>query len=365
MSLKYPPYAAKDYIDPSKEGMVIINSMNSMQLFIILFLIVLPGCGKHYISSRSPLRKSITTPKIVVSESNSSQSYARTSIHYKEDPIFTIFDAPFFYKHQIPKDGITYPQGDGVISHDAINEAITRIVDAVMADGLPLPGCSILRDSNFNYATKCGLLIVKLEAYPLVIKLFRETAHSFVQPLSKGLEPTSSFFMAGGSNRHITGLSRIPNRSHLLSIIENHPYWQSIVEIPRKWYWSPPEIDWLIIDGYHFKTAEHLQTKIPALYAVVADYMEVPIAASVPPETQEEMIMDLCCTCALHLDPHLKNYIVYQPTPDDHPKIIIVDTEDHQCMTGLNGNMTCSNYIAWYILLGSKFLCDAVFHIKT
>ena len=251
-------------------------------------------------------------------------------------------------------------------SRAVLDQKINAIITAVMEDSRPLPGCTILRDSNFNYKTKCGLLIVKLDTYPFVVKLFRETAESFVQPLTKGLEPASSFFMAGGSNRHITGLSRLPNREYLLSVIEANPHWREIVQMPRKWYWVPEPIAWLTIDGYHFKSETPLHTKIPALYAVVADYIELPTHASVVPHNeQEKIVMDLCCTCNLHLDPHLKNFIVYQTDGAPHPTIAIVDTEDHQCMTGLNGAMTCSNYIAWYLMLGTKFLCDAVFHLKT
>lgn len=342
-------------------------NMHSMHLLIIfLCYSLLTGCGRHYISTRSPLRSAARMPKIVVADSESPHTYGRTSSHYKENPIFTIFDETFFFANQVPASGITYNNADAIISREMLDQKINAIITAVMEGITSLPGCTILRDSNFNYNTQCGLLIIKLDHYPFVVKLFRETAESFVQPLTKGLEPASSFFMAGGSNRHITGLSRLPNREYLLSVIEADPHWREIVQIPRKWYWVPESIAWLTIDGYHFKSNTELHTKIPALYAVVADYMELPHESNiVPHKEQEKIIMDLCCTCNLHLDPHLKNFIVYQTDVSEQPTIAIVDTEDHQCMTGLNGAMTCANYIEWYLMLGTKFLCDAVFHIKT
>ena len=197
--------------------------------------IVLTGCGRHYTTHRSPLRKpDYQIPTIVVSDNVTPYSYARTSSHYKKHPIFTVFDYQSFVDNQVPLNGITDAHGNIMARKDTINAILDDILSALKNNSAPLPHCTIIRDANFNYTTLCGLIMVKLNDYPLIIKLFRETPESFVSPFSKGFEPTTFFFMSGGSNRHIAGLTRIPNRFHLLSLIETDTRWKDMVKIPRK-----------------------------------------------------------------------------------------------------------------------------------
>ncbi len=337
-----------------------------MRLIILsCILIVLNGCGRHYTTHRSPLRRpSHQTPTLVVSDDCTRSSYARSSSHYKKHPIFTIFDYRFFLDHHVPAEGIPHPDGSCMVSKTTIDSLIYEIVTA-LKEGCPLePYCTIIRDANFNYTTLCGLIMVKLNNYPLIVKLFRETPESFVSPFSKGFEPTTFFFMSGGSNRHIAGLTRIPNRYHLLSLIKADKKWLSIVRIPRKWYWSPQPIEWLYVDGYHLDAGSPLHTKIPALYAVIADYIDTPPETKLGIEAQKDIIMDLCCVCSLHLDPHMKNFIIGTQPESDIPTITIIDTEDHSVMTGITEPITYTNHLEWYAMLTKKFLKDLLFNIK-
>jgi hypothetical protein len=74
--------------------------------------------------------------------------------------------------------------------------------------------------------------------------------------------------------------------------------------------------------------------------------------------------MNLCTLCQLHLDPHIKNFIIKQNAPYAKPLITIVDTEDHQCMTGIGTQKTCSSYFEWYTMLAGKFLKSTLFKVK-
>ena len=350
------------------------------RLLFIICSVLLVGCGRHHTTNRSPLRKpGYHIPTIVVSDAVTPHSYARTSSHYKKHPIFTVFDYQFFKTHRIPETGITDPQGKPMVNTATLNSLLIEIFTA-LKNHQHLPHCTILHDANFNYTTICGLIMLKLDNYPLVIKLFRETPESFVSPFTKGFEPTTFFFMSGGANRHISGLTRIPNREYLLTLIEADPYWKTIVRIPRKWYWVPEPMEWLRIDGYHVDGIPHLHTEIPATYAVVADYVTMEHTTDLDLEAQKKLIMDLATTCSLHLDPHMKNFVIgtrQNPTKpevgqhrrddatgEDGPLITIIDTEDHSCMTGLTEPITYTNHMEWYAVLTGKFLKNILFNVK-
>jgi hypothetical protein len=331
------------------------------KLFFVLCIFMLSGCGRHYTTHRSPLRRpSHREPTIVVSDATNPHSYARTSSHYKKHPIFTIFEYQFFQDHTIPEIGITDQHDQLMISKSALNIILSEIFTALNERQSPLPHCTILHDANFNYSTLCGLIMLKLDDYPLVIKLFRETPESFVSPFTKGFEPTTFFFMSGGSNRHISGLTRIPNRERLLALIEADPFWKTAVRIPRKWYWTPQPLEWLCIDGYHIDGIARLHTEIPATYAIVADYINLDQKTDLDLEAQKKLIMDLATVCSLHLDPHMKNFVISK----DGPLVTIIDTEDHSCMTGLTEPITYTNHLEWYAVLTGKFLKNILFNVK-
>ncbi len=322
------------------------------------------GCGRHYNTHRSPLRKpTYQMPTIVVSDDKTPHSYARTSNHYKREPIFTVFERQFFDEHQLPSTGITDVNGHVMIQKNNIDVLLNDILDA-LKDHTPLPHCTVMADNNFNYTTCCGLLILKLHDYPLVIKIFRETAESFVLPFSKGFEPTTFFFMCGGSNRHIAGLTRIPNRYRMLSFIEADPYWSELVRMPRKWYWVPDTLEWLRIDGYHIEGTTRLHTEIPATYVIVADYIKPVVESDLNELEKKQLIMDLSGICALHLDPHMKNFVFEKNQNTGKPLITIIDTEDQSCMTGLREPMNYNTHIEWYALLTGRFLKNLLFNVK-
>ena len=156
------------------------------------------GCSRHHNAHRSPLRKpSCTLPTLVVSD-RSGIPYTRTSSTYQKYPIFTVFDYNFFIEHQLPTSPITYADSSGTVPYDILNTILERVVDAITHKKKSIPGCTVIRDRNFNYHTGCGLLILKINQHPFVIKLFRETAESFINPYGKGLTPITFFFMAGG-----------------------------------------------------------------------------------------------------------------------------------------------------------------------
>lgn len=337
----------------------------TVRLFCII-CIFLVGCGRHHNAHRSPLRKATyNLPTLVVSNNNHTEYYARTSSAYKEYPIFTVFDKAFFIDHLLPTTGIQCTNTNVTIPHEVLNTLLENVVDAVIHNKKVFPECTIIRDANFNYHTGCGLLILKTNNYPLVIKLFRETAESFVNPYGKGLEPVTFFFMSGGSNRHIAGLTRIPNREYLLKITQESSVWRNMIHIPRKWYWAPKHIDWLKIKGYNIDGKKRIKTRIPSTYAVIADYVDAEEQHFLNIHAKKELLMNLCTFCTLHLDPHIKNFIITQKDPNTDPIITIVDTEDHQCMTGIRNPAPCANYLEWYTMLAGKFLKNILFNIKT
>src|SRR5438876_7261771 len=133
------------------------------RLLFILCGLIINGCGRHYTTHRSPLRKpTYQEPTIVVSDATTPHSYARTSNHYKKHPIFTIFDYQSFQNHAIPEAGITDEHEHPMISKAALKIMLNEILSALTEHQSPLPHCTIMHDANFNYTTLCGLIMLKL-----------------------------------------------------------------------------------------------------------------------------------------------------------------------------------------------------------
>jgi len=210
----------------------------------------------------------------------------------------------------------------------------------------------ILCNKDFSFKNRCGFIVVKFKNYPFVAKLSIERPETFIDPFCKGIIPMSFFFMAGGANRHITGLTRIPNLHTIKKIITNHPKWHQRIKIPRKWFWLPQQNNDIILEGKNLSSQKEIITNsLPSIYAVIADAIETSSNLLISDKIKNKIIIRLCNDLNLIVDPHENNFIFQQDPITKKLIIIIVDTEHFPTMVGLSGKNTFRNHIDFYVSL--------------
>ena len=107
-------------------------------------------------------------------------------------------------------------------------------------------------------------------------------------------------------------------------------------------------MDWLTITSYNIDGITYIQTKLSSISVVIADYVDTQEQHFLDEDITQNLLMNLCTFYELHLDHYIKNFIVTQDNPHEKPIITIVDTEDHQSMTGIRTPQPCANYFEWY-----------------
>src|SRR5579863_4656689 len=242
--------------------------MKKVTILVFAFLTLLSP-----LIARSPFRKKDKdVPKITIGFENSKNSISRYDWVFTEYPIFNVFNEvarDYFYKNILPKSFITYVNNPAeLINCKIVNNLIEELLREVKKQKKTYTHFDILKDSNFNRKERCGLLILKFKKYPLVLKLFMETPKSFIDPYCKGFENQFFFYMSGGNNRHIAGLTRIKNLELVLEQINNNKRWKDVIITPRKWYWIPQRPRFIEIKGHNIGDKKQITTHIPSIYAI-------------------------------------------------------------------------------------------------
>lgn len=331
-------------------------------VYLLTLLLFTPSAN-----GRSPFRKKETDmPELIIGWQGSKRTHKRYNRAYTEYPIFTAFNKSFFFNHLIPATTIpTQADSNKVFDCHHINRLIHELLIEIKKHKKEYTHFTIIRNRNFNHRQKCGLLILKFKDYPLVLKLFIETPKTFIDPYCKGFENQFFFYMSGGINRHIAGLTRIKNLELIQQEINNNSYWKDRIITPRKWYWLPQKPRWIAITGHNIDGTKKISTLIPGTYAIIADELDVYEDLNLlTPQLKSELIMKLCIDLHLFVDPHADNFIVkYRKEKDDYT-ISIVDTEHFPTMVGLKEEPFFNNHMEWYIYLAAKFFQDAFLQTK-
>jgi hypothetical protein len=336
--------------------------MHKAIIFIFTFL-----AFSTSITARSPRRKKdVDVPKITIGWKNAKKVISHSNWAYKEYPIFTSFNRDFFYNHLLPTeyiDDITNPSM--LFDCHTLNAHIEGLLKELRRHKKMFTHFTLLQDKNFNYHQRCGLLILKFKDYPLVLKLFMETPKSFIDPYCKGFENQFFFYMSGGMNRHVAGLTRIKNLELVKKQIDNHPRWHDKIKTPRKWYWLPKRHRWMEINGYNIAGKKEISTLMPSVYAIIADEIDTTEDAPLLSYQQKsELIMELCMDLHLFVDPHADNFVIkYQQDLNDY-HLSIVDTEHFPSIVGLQEEPFFNNHFEWYLYLGAKYFQDAFLQTK-
>jgi hypothetical protein len=317
--------------------------------------------------ARTHLRKKDKDePTITIKRKGSKKKGISRSCWAYNQSLFKMFNSDYFLSHLLPKDFVeTNDDLHNRIDCRILNNLIHKLLREIRKHKKQYTDFIILKDKNFNRKKRCGLLIVKFKHYPFVLKLFMETPESFIDPYCKGFDNQFFFYMSGGMNRHIAGLTRIRNLELIQQQIASNPRWKDKIIMPRKWYWLPKNPQWMQIDGHNIGNEKDISTLMPGTYAIIADVLDTQEDAPLLSlQKRSELVMELCMDLQLFVDPHGDNFILkYNPILNDYT-VSIVDTEHFPSLVGLKEQPFFNNHLEYYVYLGAKYFQDAFLQTK-
>lgn len=281
--------------------------------------------------------------------------YSLTDSHLELYPLFKTFDLEHFKEYRLPDTPITFRNHpDKTIAGSKLKEDIAGLFEEVRAYKKQFKNFTVLKKRDFNARKQAGLLVVKSNKYPFVVKLFMETPRSFVRPYNKGFEPHCIFVIGGGATRHLLGFTRIKNANVIQKRLDESLYWATRLALPRKWFWVPEKYRWIKLDGYKIGNHKHISIKMPAIYAIIADYIDGEREFSIYSKEDRRTAVDISNYLLCRLDPHINNFVVEKETK----KIAIIDTEHFPTMAGFKQRPRMTTYTSWYLHLFTKYISN-------
>jgi hypothetical protein len=294
-------------------------------------------------------------PMIATRWLDEDKTYRFKSYYFEEHAIFKKYDEEHIKKQLLPRGAITYHnQKDKTVDGQILCDLAEKLVTEICDKRTTFSDFKILKNTNFNKRLSAGLLILKYKDYPFVIKIFRETPESFTNPFNKGWESDFLFIMGCGINRYFSGLTRVKNLEIIRNLIAEDPYWACRVVLPRKWFWIPQNVRWFELTGYNIGPVSCRSIKLPSVYAIIADAIEVEQTFTMEQPDQVELAIKLGHYLGNRLDPHINNFVIEKETG----KIVIIDTEHFAAIMGLKRALAFSSYFSWYFQLSMKCVKD-------
>lgn len=326
-------------------------------LFLIIFVLCSPLCARSFLRPTNP-----SLPRLTAQWSDEpSTIYSITDSHIEEYPLFIVFNEDYFNRHRLPLDDITYRyDSQRTVSGAHLNELIELLLHEIQCRKRKYTDFILLQDKDFNHKKAAGLAVFRFKDHPFILKLFIETPQSFVDPWIKGILPVWFFYMAGGGNRHITGLTRIQNKIVISNKLKCIPKWARFVDTPEKWFWTPKNEKWIKLTGYNISGKNVITSRIPGTYAIIAEAIEQSEDKTIFDRHKRKIALELCNTLDLFIDPHIDNFMIEKGTN----KLIIIDTEHFPTLVGLKEKASYKTYVRWYLGLMRKATYDIFFRDK-
>lgn len=344
--------------------------MLKKELVISLFVPVLIG----FIScppalGRSSWRKKLENTPTITTQWHTDfdkKSYTISDPHIEKYPLFTIFNKDHFEEHKIPDGFLPYTvNGKTEYVDTAILTALCEeLVQEVTAKKRKFTHFKILQKKNFNRRHMCGLLVVKFNDYPFVVKLFIENPRSLINYWCKGFEPIFFWNMGNGAGRHVCGLTRIGNQAIIKNRLYHAPFELATIDIPRKWFWEPANNNYITVQGTNIGIHHETCTaELPGIYAIIADYINIQDNTTLSTKEKKYISMQLCNHLDLIIDPHANNYLFHMDTAQKL-HITLIDTEYFPVMVGLKKRKKFESYFEWYTYLIEKCIQDTFYQPK-
>ena len=307
-----------------------------------------------FLYTRSPYRKlAYSIPSITISYSDfesfkhKGNAYQLASLHLRPWTYCNVYDQEFYSNKMFPSDQILHCNRDEKVNSSAVRYEIEKVIKKIFRSKkrCSLSNAHILKDSDFNYRSSAGLVVVKLKQYPFILKIYRETPQTFCSPCSKGLVPTFVFRTGNGATRHLSGLTRIPMRDVLENLLENMPAWKDRIVLPRKWLWLPDDLRWLYISGD--SDLFSFNAWIPSVYVIVCDSIEIERSLSFLNEADRTLAIQIGQIFDNKIDSNIPNFVIQKGTG----KIAIIDTEYFPLMLSLKNSFKAESYSNWLFQL--------------
>ena len=132
--------------------------------------------------------------------------------HYLElHPLFSKFDRDYFMSHLLPRGPIPYRIEEGKsVDGATLKKLAESVVKELLQKKTTFTHFTTIKKSNFNERLSSGLIILKYNDYPFVLKLFIKTPETFIKQ-REGVVPIFFYRMGGGINRHLSGFTRVKN----------------------------------------------------------------------------------------------------------------------------------------------------------
>lgn len=304
-------------------------------------------------------------PQITTYWNEQSPHYTIKDSHLKEYPIFGI-TAQNSYQYLIPDTPITFStNATKKVTGGILKHKLEQLLQEIQDGRTTFTHFDILRKRDFNDTKKCGFMIVKYKQYPFVAKLSIERPETFIDPFCRGIVPMSFFFMAGGSGRHMTGLTRVLNLHQTNQAIALNSRWRHRVKTPRKWFWLPKQTPFFYVEGKNIgQKKKNLTTMLPSVYAVIADAIDTTNEMPVAQKIKNNLIIKLCNDLNLMVDPHEDNFIFQINPITKKPIIVIIDTEHFPTMVGIHKKQQFTGHADFYASLTKKCAQDIFFSTK-
>lgn len=268
--------------------------------------------------------------------------------------IFCKFDKKNFEEHLLPEGPIPYRRNpEQTVESAELARLANNVVKEIQAQKKTYTDFTVLKKSDFNPRIASGLIILKYKNHPFVLKLFLKSPESFVK-LSEGLIPKFFFRMGGGTNRHLSGFTRIPNLEKIKERINESPTWSALVDTPRKWYWTQEGAPWITVEGLHIGNHSHCETTIPSVYGIIVDAIEAERQFTLQNPEDVKFGLEFAAYIGNRMDAHVDNLLLEKETG----MVVIIDTEHFPTMVGLKEPITFDSYHSWYLQLSGKCFKD-------
>jgi hypothetical protein len=327
--------------EPPKKYQTVIKYLKTMVCIILIVNLTLSTTSQ----ARSPHRpKRFNEPTLTFKWVGCSREYHLSSSYIKEYPWFGTFNAEIFDRCALQEDEeISFRNKESqAVSGKKLKEIIDNLLEEVKQRKKTYADFIILQDQDFNRKHACGLLVLKFNDYPFVIKVFAESPQSFTNPWSKGFIPIFLFYMGGGINRHLSGFTRLKNRAYIAQRLAPDPTWSSLVDVPRKWSYIPEKFPFIDITSKNLGACHEKHIQIPGTYVLIADAIEADETSTLLEDSS--LAIALCNYLNMQIDPHKKNFMIEKGTN----KLLIVDTEHLPTMMGFEEQITLTGYVSWY-----------------
>lgn len=314
------------------------------------------------LDARSPLRpRDPLMPELITCWPGESKTYHLRDYCLERHALFQKFDKQYFMDHLLPDDCIPYRlEPDKCVMGSHLKDLVEELLVELSHQAKKYKHFKILKDSDFNTRVVSGLIIFRFKNYPFVLKLFIKTPETFARPFSEGLNPRFFFRMGGGINRHLSGFTRIKNLEEIDKKIDASPYWSALIDTPRKWFLLPKNPRWIELLGKNIGPGPELKTEIPAVYGIIADFIENDASFSLMNSEDRQIALDFAHYLDNRVDAHVDNFMVEKSTGIT----VLIDTEHFPTMVGLKGKFHYDNYTQWYARLSGKCAKDIFLRTK-